>query len=147
VSAQAGITSRNVSDMFTRSIFVSANTRCRWDSGGVCAQRKWAPQMEGSPADFTQLRGLSPRANLTDRATKLVTTSADRGCNVVSATDPYGRILGFLDRSRYFFFPVAPQLYSLGRVDPVPGPLHLRECGTTGNRTRVSGSAARNSHH
>jgi hypothetical protein len=27
---------------------------------------------------------------------------ADRGCHVVSVTDPYGRILGFLDRSRYF---------------------------------------------
>jgi hypothetical protein len=29
-------------------------------------------------------------------------TCADRGCHVVSVTDPYGRILGFLDRSRYF---------------------------------------------
>jgi hypothetical protein len=29
---------------------------------------------------------------------------------VVSVTDPYGRILGFLDRIRYFFFQVAPQL-------------------------------------
>jgi hypothetical protein len=29
-------------------------------------------------------------------------TFADRGCHVVSVTDPYGRILGFLDRSRYF---------------------------------------------
>jgi hypothetical protein len=27
---------------------------------------------------------------------------ADRVCHVVSVTDPYGRILGFLDRSRYF---------------------------------------------
>jgi hypothetical protein len=42
---------------------------------------------------------------------------------VVSATDPPGRILGFLDRSRYYFFQVAPQLYSRGWVDPVPGPL------------------------
>jgi hypothetical protein len=33
---------------------------------------------------------------------------------VVSATNPHGRILGFLDRSRYFFFQVAPQLYSRG---------------------------------
>jgi hypothetical protein len=24
------------------------------------------------------------------------------GCNVVSVTDPYGRILSFLDKSRYF---------------------------------------------
>jgi hypothetical protein len=29
---------------------------------------------------------------------------------VVSVTDPYGRILGFLNRSRYFFFQVDPQL-------------------------------------
>jgi hypothetical protein len=33
---------------------------------------------------------------------KLVPTFADRGCHVVSVTDPYGRILGFLDRNRYF---------------------------------------------
>jgi hypothetical protein len=26
---------------------------------------------------------------------------ADRGCHVVSVTDPYGRILDFIDRSRY----------------------------------------------
>jgi hypothetical protein len=31
---------------------------------------------------------------------------------MVSATDAYGRILGFPDRSRYFFFQVAPQLCS-----------------------------------
>jgi hypothetical protein len=33
---------------------------------------------------------------------KLVPTFADRGCHVVNVTDLYGRILGFLDRSRYF---------------------------------------------
>jgi hypothetical protein len=43
---------------------------------------------------------------------KLVPTFADRGCCVVSATDPHGHILGFLDRSRYYFFQVDPQLYS-----------------------------------
>jgi hypothetical protein len=45
---------------------------------------------------------------------KLVPTFADRGCHVVNVTDPYGRIFDFLDRSRYFFFQVAPQLYSRG---------------------------------
>jgi hypothetical protein len=45
---------------------------------------------------------------------KLDPTFANRGCRVVSATYPHGRILGFLDRSRYFFFQVAPQLYSRG---------------------------------
>jgi hypothetical protein len=33
---------------------------------------------------------------------KLVPTYADRECQVVSVTDPNGRILGFIDRSRYF---------------------------------------------
>jgi hypothetical protein len=33
---------------------------------------------------------------------KLVPIFADRGCHVVSVTDPHGRILGFLNRSRYF---------------------------------------------
>jgi hypothetical protein len=32
---------------------------------------------------------------------EVVLTFADRGCCVVSATDPPGRILGFLDRSRH----------------------------------------------
>jgi hypothetical protein len=34
---------------------------------------------------------------------KRLPTFADRVCHVVSVTDPYGRILDFLDRSRYFF--------------------------------------------
>jgi hypothetical protein len=33
---------------------------------------------------------------------KRLPTFADRGCQVVSVTDPYGRIMGFLDSSRYF---------------------------------------------
>jgi hypothetical protein len=33
---------------------------------------------------------------------KWLPTFADRGCHVVSVTNPYGRILGFIDRSRYF---------------------------------------------
>jgi hypothetical protein len=41
-------------------------------------------------------------------STKLVSSFA------VNVTDPYGRIIGFLDRSRYFFFQVAPQLHSRG---------------------------------
>jgi hypothetical protein len=32
------------------------------------------------------------------------TTFADRGCHVVTVTDPYSRIFCFLDRSRYFSF-------------------------------------------
>jgi hypothetical protein len=65
---------------------------------------------------------------------KWLPTFADRGCNVVSVTDPYGRILGFLGRSCYLFFHVAPQLYSRGWVDPVPDPLLFFV--VRGNRTR-----------
>jgi hypothetical protein len=67
---------------------------------------------------------------------KLVPTFADRGCLVVSATDPCDRNLGFIDRSRYFLFQVAPELYSRGCVDPVPDPLLLRISGRARNRTR-----------
>jgi hypothetical protein len=44
--------------------------------------------------------------------------------------------LGFLDRSRYYFFQVASQLSSRGWVDPVPHPLLLRKSGSAGNRTQ-----------
>jgi hypothetical protein len=33
---------------------------------------------------------------------EVIANFVDRGCHVVSVTDLYGRILGFLDRSRYF---------------------------------------------
>jgi hypothetical protein len=41
----------------------------------------------------------------------------------------------------------APQFYSRGWVDPVPGPLILRKSGCAVNQTRTSGSVARNSGH
>jgi hypothetical protein len=75
---------------------------------------------------------------------KLVQTFADRWCHVISVTDPYGRILGFLDWSRYFFFQVASQLYSWGWVDPVLDPLLLWKSGSAGNQ-RTSESVVRNS--
>jgi hypothetical protein len=77
----------------------------------------------------------------------LVPTSADRGCHLVNVTDPYCRILGFLERSCYFFYIVAPQLYSRGWVDPVPDPLLLRISDSTKNWTRTSWSVARNPNH
>jgi hypothetical protein len=42
---------------------------------------------------------------------KFVLTFADRGCHMVSAADSYVRVLGFIDRSCYYFFQVAPQVY------------------------------------
>jgi hypothetical protein len=44
------------------------------------------------------------------------------------------------------FYQVAPQLYSRGWVDLVPDPL-LFFSGSAGNRTRASGSVAKNSDH
>jgi hypothetical protein len=76
---------------------------------------------------------------------ELVPTFEDRGCHVVSVKDHYDPILSFLDRSHYFFFQVAPKLYSRGWVDPVPDPLLLRKSGSAENRTQTSGSVARNS--
>jgi hypothetical protein len=47
---------------------------------------------------------LCKQAKNTDRATaivcELVPTFADRGCRVVSAKNPYGRIMYFLDKYR-----------------------------------------------
>jgi hypothetical protein len=34
---------------------------------------------------------------------KLVSNFVDKGCHVVSVTNPYGHILGFLYRNSYFF--------------------------------------------
>jgi hypothetical protein len=64
----------------------------------------------------TKLRGLSPQANYTDRATaavgEVVPTFAGRGWSTQRI--PTAVNLGFLDRSRYFFIQVAPQLSSRG---------------------------------
>jgi hypothetical protein len=64
-------------------------------------------QQQPAKTKKTELHGLSPRANYTDRATAACRGSdcqlfADRGCHVVSVTDPYCRILCFLERSRNF---------------------------------------------
>jgi hypothetical protein len=81
-----------------------------------------------------KLRGLSPQAKYIDRATAACRRTYCQllrieGCRVVvSATGPHGRILGFLDRSRYYFFQMAPQLYSRSWL--------LRESGSARNRTR-----------
>jgi hypothetical protein len=53
---------------------------------------------------------------------------------------PYSQ---FLDRSRYFFFQVAPQLCSRGWLEPVPDPLHLTILVAPGIEPGTSGSLAR----
>jgi hypothetical protein len=72
----------------------------------------------------TKLCGFSPRVNYTDRATATCRRSwcqllPDIGCHVVSATDPHGRILGSLDRSRYIFISSrAPKFQTRGSGPP-----------------------------
>jgi hypothetical protein len=107
----------------------------RWSFVMFTEQNKQSPW----PESVSELYRLNDRLF----SAKLVPTFAHGGCHVVSAADPYGRILGFLNRSRYFFFQAAPRLYSRGWVDPVPDPLLLRKSGSAGNRTRTSGSVAR----
>jgi hypothetical protein len=78
---------------------------------------------------------------------KLVPTFADRRVSRSQRGESLAAVISFLDRSRYFFFQVAPQLYSRGWVDPVADPLLLRKSGSAGNWTEASGSSARNSDH
>jgi hypothetical protein len=51
---------------------------------------------------------------------------------------------GFLDRSRYFFLQVAPQLSSRGWVDPVSDSPLLSKSGSAEIEPGTSGSVARN---
>jgi hypothetical protein len=96
-----------------------------------------------------KLRGLSPRTNYTNLATLSATLVPilRRGCHVVSVTDPCGRILGFLDRSRYFFFQVSPQLYSRGEWTPFQAHYFSENLVAPEIEPWSSGSVARNSDH
>jgi hypothetical protein len=98
-----------------------------------------------------KLRGLSPRASYTDRATAACRRSdcqllRIKG-HVVNVTDPYGRILNFLDRNRYFSI---KQLLSCTH-EAEWTLFQIRYFfffpGSAGNRTRASGSVAKNSDH
>jgi hypothetical protein len=59
--------------------------------------------LENPVFESAELRGLNPRRTIpTERPPLICEVSAnffgDRGCHVVNVTDPYGRILGFLDK-------------------------------------------------
>jgi hypothetical protein len=88
-----------------------------------------------------KLRGLSPQANYTDRATAACRRSYCQllrleGVAWSAQRIPTAVFSVILDRSRYCFFRVAPQLYSRGWVDPIPDPLLIRKSRSAGNRTR-----------
>jgi hypothetical protein len=73
---------------------------------------------------------------------KLVPTFADRGCRVISMTDPYGPNLCFFRPEQLLFLSSNSSIVVTRLSDPVPDPLLLRKSGGGG-----SGSVARNSNH
>jgi hypothetical protein len=82
-----------------------------------------------------------PLANYTDRATAACWRSSANFLRIEGVAWSAQRIppvvsLGFLDRSRYCFFQVAPQLCSRGWVDPVPDPLLIRKFWSAGIQTQ-----------
>jgi hypothetical protein len=100
---------------------------------------------------FKKIHGVSPQAKYTDRATAACRRSdcqlfADRGCHKVRVTDPYGRILAFLDRSRYFSIQYLLSCTHEAEWTPFQTHYFFSSC-SAGNRTRASGSVAKNSDH
>jgi hypothetical protein len=66
----------------------------KWQGMEVVADKKKTPWSESASELY--------RPSNRRLSAKWLPTFEDRGCHVFSVTDPYGRILGFLDRSRYF---------------------------------------------
>jgi hypothetical protein len=64
---------------------------------------------------------------------------------MVTVTDPCGSILGFLDEP-LLFLPSSSSIVLMRLSGPRSTPL-LRISGSVGDRTRTSGSVARNSDH
>jgi hypothetical protein len=64
---------------------------------------------------------------------------------VVSVTDPYGRILGFIDKSRYFLASSSSLVFT--RLSGPRSRTTIFFSGSVGNRTRASGFVAKNSDH
>jgi hypothetical protein len=59
-------------------------------------------QVTNNPPPWSQSASELYRPSDRRLSAKWLPTFTDRGCHLVSVTDHYGRILGFLDRSRYF---------------------------------------------
>jgi hypothetical protein len=117
------------------------------DSGSLRDKDRYMHKLKRNQTPWPESASELYRPSDRRLSANLVPTFADRGCHVVSVADPYVNILGFLDRSRYFFFEVAPKLYSRGWVDPVPDSVHLRKSGSAGNRNWTSGLVARNANN
>jgi hypothetical protein len=90
-----------------------------------------------APVNSNKIR---PLANYTDSDCRDRRSYCQRlrGESVASSSQriPTAVHLCFLDRSRYYFVQIAPQLSSRGWVDPDADSLLLRNYGSAGNRTR-----------
>jgi hypothetical protein len=77
-----------------------SSTPWRLVLGLVCSRPRWDQCQTQTPWSESASEVYRP----SDRrlSAKWLPTFADKGCHVVSVTDPYDRTLGFLDRSRYF---------------------------------------------
>jgi hypothetical protein len=94
----------------------------QWRSFSVVGY--WCAFLTVRVINETKLRGLRPRSIYTDRA-KLVPIFADRGCHVVSVTDPYGRNL-FSRPEPLLFLSSGSSILLVGRLHKFVSPLY---CG------------------
>jgi hypothetical protein len=129
----------------------------QWTSGfqkrmGHFWQVEWLPVSQGS-SKFRPIKktpwpeSASELYRPSDRrlSAKWLPTLADKGCHVVKVTDPYGRILSFLDTSCYFS--IKYLLSCTHEAEWTPFQTHYFFFGSAGNRTRAFGSVAKNSAH
>jgi hypothetical protein len=78
---------------------------------------------------------------------KLVQTFEDRGCWVVSRTDPCGRILDFVDRNRYSSSKLVLSCTHETEWTPFQTHYFSETLVVPGIETRTSGSVVRKQHH
>jgi hypothetical protein len=74
----------------------SDTSALRWESSESWLNKKTKQKQTPWSESAKELYRPSDRS----MSAKLVPTFSERGCHVVSLTDPYIRILGFIDRSR-----------------------------------------------
>jgi hypothetical protein len=115
-----------------------------------CLDLLWDPSIlsDGFRRMKKKLHGLSPRANYTDRATAACRRNDCQPLRIEGATWSAWRIptaVFSVFQTGASTFLSSSSSAVLMRVDPVPDPLLF--FGSAGNRTRASGSVARNSDH
>jgi hypothetical protein len=125
-------------------------TLCTFETDWIWTQRTDKCDRLHRQIEKKKLHGLSPRANYTDRATAACRRSDCQllrieGATCVCVTDHYGRILGFLERSRYFS--IKYLLSCTHEAEWTPFQTHYFFLYSAGNRTRSSWSVAKNSDH